>query len=246
MSAKIQSSIHDRRRYLGPLSLLMAWIVASCGLPLEAAAASRVPPYQPFSPPAAALRLAPAQPGPEKLVWRGVDVDGDGQPDFTNPTGLQVRGCDDYGCGSFGARRDAGERDHEGVDFDSVVGQAVGAPVSGFVTKIGMAYPDDALLKFVEITNPALGYVTRVFYVDPSVVEGQVVRLGQEIGEARSLQHRYPGITNHVHLEVARAGRSRIDATRLIVAQLEPATPPATALARNAASPDPVAAEKTS
>ena len=235
MSAKPRSSTPDHKPRLGPLVLLMALIGASCGLTLEAAAASRVLPYQPFSPPAA-LRPVLGQPGPEKLVWRGVDLDGDGQPDFANPTGLPVRACDDYGCGSFGARRDAGERDHEGVDFDSVAGQAVEAPISGFVSKIGMAYPDDALLKFVEITNPALGYVTRVFYVDPSVIEGQAVRLGQSIGEARSLQHRYPGITNHVHLELARVGRSRIDATRLIVARLEPSAPPATALAQNAAS----------
>ena len=100
-----------------------------------------------------------------------------------------------------------------------------------------MAYPDDAVLKFVEITNPALRYVTRVFYVDPTVVEGEAVHLGEEIGEARSLQRRYPGITNHVHLEVAREGRPRIDATRLIIARLEPSTLPVApnaSLAQNA------------
>src|SRR5689334_19691150 len=51
-----------------------------------------------------------------RLVWSGNDVDGDGQGDFVNPTGMPVRTCDDYGCGEFGARRDAGERRHEGVD----------------------------------------------------------------------------------------------------------------------------------
>ncbi len=97
------------------------------------------------------------------------------------------------------------------------------APISGFVSKIGLAYADDEQLKFVEITNPALHYVSRVFYIDPGVTEGQAVRLGQPIGDARSLQSRYPGITNHVHLEISRQGRSRIDATRVIVARLEPA-----------------------
>jgi hypothetical protein len=218
--------------------MLLALLGASCGLALEAAAASRVLPYQHISPAAAAtaaLQPLLGRPGPEKLVWQGVDMDGDGQPDFANPTGLPVRTCDAYGCGGFGARRDAGDRDHEGVDFDAVAGQAVSAPVSGFVTKIGMAYPDDAVLKFVEITNPALRYVARVFYVDPTVVEGEAVRLGEAIGAASSLQRRYPGITNHVHLELAREGRPRIDATRVIVARLEPASPPNTALAQNTA-----------
>ena len=107
------------------------------------------------------------------------------------------------------------------MDFDARAGQAIRAPISGFVSKIGMAYADNELLKFVEITNPALHYVTRVFYVDPAVIEGQAVRLGEQVGRAHSLQSRYPGITNHVHLEIAREGRSRIDATRLIVARLE-------------------------
>ena len=229
MPAESPPQIHDRKRHWGPAVLLLALIGCSGGLALEAAAAARVMPYRDL-----AATTAPAAAAPERLVWRGIDVDGDGQPDFANPTGLPVRTCDVYGCGGFGAPRDAGERDHEGVDFDAVAGQAVKAPISGFVTKIGMAYPDDAVLKFVEITNPALRYVARVFYVDPDVVAGEAVRLGERIGEARSLQRRYPGITNHVHLELAREGRPRLDATRLIVARLEPAAPPNALLAQNA------------
>ena len=237
MSARLPPSSHDQAGRWGPRLLLLALLGASCGLGVEAAAASRALPDRDLTPPAAAfagLKTALRPPEPERLVWQGVDVDGDGQADFANPTGLPVRTCDDYGCGAFGARRDAGERSHEGVDFDAIAGQAVRAPLSGFVTKVGLAYPDDTLLKFVEITNPALRYVARVFYVEPSVIEGQAVRLGQEIGQARSLQQRYPGITNHVHLEIAREGQSRIDATRLIVARLEPSPRPNTALAQDA------------
>jgi len=236
MSASLHPSTHDRARRWGPWVLVMALIGASCGLGLEAAAASRGLPYRELSPPLSAFATPTTATRPavsERLVWQGADVDGDGQPDFANPTGRPVRACDDYGCGAFGSRRDAGERSHEGVDFDAVAGQAVRAPLSGFVTKVGLAYLDDAQLKFVEITNPALRYVARVFYVEPSVVEGQAVRLGEQIGQAHSLQQRYPGITNHVHLEIAREGQSRIDATRLIVARLEPSAPPNTALAQN-------------
>ena len=98
----------------------------------------------------------PPAPAAEQLVWRGVDIDGDGQGDFANPTGKDVRGCDGFGCGSFGAERDAGGRQHEGVDFDAAAGQAVDAPISGFVSKIGAAYPGDPRYHYVEITNPAL------------------------------------------------------------------------------------------
>ena len=169
----------------------------------------------------------PPPPAPEQLVWRGVDIDGDGQGDFANPTGKDVRGCDGFGCGSFGADRDAGGRQHEGVDFDAAAGQAVDAPISGFVSKIGAAYPGDQRYHYVEITNPALHYEARVFYVDPAVREGEAVHLGQRIGRAHSLQPRYPGITNHVHLEIERVGGRKLDATRFIAERLEPAAAPA-------------------
>jgi murein DD-endopeptidase MepM/ murein hydrolase activator NlpD len=160
---------------------------------------------------------------PRKLVWRGLDVDGDGQDDFMNPTGEAPRLHDAYGDGEFRAPRDGGERRHEGVDYRAVPGQAVEAPMSGYVTHIGYAYPGDRRYRYVEITNPALGYTSRVFYVDPEVREGEAVHIGEPIGTAHSLQARYPGITDHVHLEIARASGRRLDSERLIVARYEPA-----------------------
>lgn len=171
-----------------------------------------------------ALAQAQVEPAEQRqLVWSGADVDGDGQGDFANPTGQPVRTCDDYGCGDFGARRDGGERRHEGVDYDASAGQAVNAPISGFVSKIGEAYADDGRYRFVEITNPALRYTARVFYVDPEVKEGEAVRLGQRIGDAHSLEPRYPGITNHVHLELYRTNGRRLDCERVITARWEDA-----------------------
>ena len=169
---------------------------------------------------------APQAPPAEVLAWRGADVDGDGADDFANPTGKDLRGCDGFGCGEFGADRDAGGRHHEGVDFDASAGQAVDAPISGFVSKIGAAYPGDARYHYVQITNPALHYEARVFYVDPGVREGQSVHVGQKIGRARSLQPRYPGITNHVHLEIERIGGRKLDATRFIAERMEPGEAP--------------------
>jgi murein DD-endopeptidase MepM/ murein hydrolase activator NlpD len=160
----------------------------------------------------------PAQPVRRELVWRGADIDGDGAADFANPTGAAPRGHDDFGDGEFGASRDGGSRQHEGVDYAATADQPVQAPISGYVTKIGYAYAGSDL-KFVEITNPALGYAARAFYVSPEVEIGQTVRLGEAIGKVASLQRRYPGITDHVHLEILKRG-DRVNAQRLIVQRL--------------------------
>lgn len=172
-------------------------------------------------------KTAPAVAEPAlKIVWRGLDIDGDGAPDFANPTGQAPRDHDDFGGGGFGASRDGGVRQHEGVDYAATAGQAALSPISGFVTKIGFAYAGDDSLRFVEITNPALGYVARAFYVDPTVTVGQALRLGERIGTVVSLQDHYPGITDHVHLEISRSGLGRLNATDLILARqvrVEPA-----------------------
>lgn len=154
-------------------------------------------------------------------AWDGADVDGDGRADFANPTGHEPRAHDVYGDGEFGARRDGGSRRHEGVDYMARAGQEVDAPLSGYVTKIGYAYPGDSNLKFVEITNPALNYAARVFYVNPTVQVGDAVAIGQPIGAAHSLQRKYPGgMTDHVHLELIDRRGARIDATRMITANV--------------------------
>jgi murein DD-endopeptidase MepM/ murein hydrolase activator NlpD len=164
------------------------------------------------------------QPEPQR-VWEGADVDGDGHADFANPTGQDVRGHDAYGEGEFGVSRDGGSRKHEGVDFKADAGQDVEAPISGYVTKIGYAYPGDQTLKFVEITNPALRYAARVFYVNPTVEVGDSVAIGHPIGTAHSLQKKYPGgMTNHVHLEILDRPEHRINAARMITAEYRAVT----------------------
>ena len=155
-----------------------------------------------------------------RLVWEGADLDGDGQPDIANPTGNAPRQADAYGEGRFHAARDGGEREHEGVDYVATAGQTVEAPISGYVARIGYAYPDDTQLRYVEIDNPALHLTARVFYVDPNVAVGDTVAVGRPIGQAHTLQHRYPlGITDHIHLEIADAKGRKLDAETLIVAR---------------------------
>jgi peptidoglycan LD-endopeptidase LytH len=158
----------------------------------------------------------------ERLVWEGADLDGDGQADIANPTGRAPRQSDAYGEGRFHASRDGGEREHEGVDYVATPGQVVEAPISGYVAKIGYAYPDDTNLRYVEIDNPALHLTARVLYVDPKVQVGDTVAVGHPIGQAHTLQHRYPlGITDHIHLEIADSRGRKLDAETLIVARTE-------------------------
>jgi murein DD-endopeptidase MepM/ murein hydrolase activator NlpD len=161
----------------------------------------------------------------ERVVWEGADLDGDGKADVANPTGQQPREHDAYGEGRFHASRDGGGRTHEGVDYVATPGQTVEAPISGYVAKIGFAYPGDASLRYVEIENPALHMMARVFYVDPDVAVGDTVAVGHPIGEAHSLQRRYRhGITDHVHLELIDGRGRRLDAEKMITARLEPQT----------------------
>jgi murein DD-endopeptidase MepM/ murein hydrolase activator NlpD len=143
------------------------------------------------------------------------DINGDGEADFANPTGKAPRGKDAYGSGHFGASRTG--HIHEGVDYVAEAGQQVVAPIAGFVTKVGYAYRDSYDFRYIEITNRMTGYTARVMYVGPEVQVGQTLALGQPIGRAQSLTRRYPnGITNHVHLEIARLGGRQIDASRVI------------------------------
>ncbi len=146
------------------------------------------------------------------LLWT-IDINGDEIADFSNPTHGGVRGIDAFGSGDFGAVRDAGKRRHHGVDYVAEVGAPVRAPIGGRVTRLGDAYGGAGGLRFVEITNPVTKLTARLLYVAPSVVEGDIILAGEEIGAAQDLSARYPGITNHVHVELRDADAQLIDAS---------------------------------
>ena len=147
-----------------------------------------------------------------EMIWT-IDVDNDGVADFSNPTHGGVRGIDAFGSGNFGAVRDAGKRRHHGVDYVSQPGAEVLAPLSGKITRIGFAYSGREDLQYVEIINPETHLSARVLYVSPTVAEGDLVSAGDVLGAAQDLTGRYPGITNHVHVEMRDAQRRWIDAS---------------------------------
>jgi len=142
-----------------------------------------------------ALTQAPA------VSW-AVDKDGDGVTDYYNPTHGAVRGRDAFGSGHFGASRDGGKREHEGVDYVVAPGGPVHSPIAGEVARLGYAYRGEGGYRVVEIVNSETKIKARILYVAPSVEVGDVVAAGQEIGIAQDLNARYPGITNHVHVEL--------------------------------------------
>lgn len=116
---------------------------------------------------------------------------------------FEVRKCDSFGCGHFGASR--GSRTHNGVDLLTPPNKQIPSPVSGVVTKLGYPYGDDLSFRYVEITQQDYKY--RIFYVNPTVKVGDKVEQGSIVGMSQDLDKRYKGIPNHVHFEILTNGR---------------------------------------
>ncbi len=164
--------------------------------------------------PTAEIAALPQEP---PVIW-AVDKDGDGVTDYYNPVHGAMRGYDDFGSGAFGASRDGGKRTHEGVDYVVAPGAAVRSPISGEVARLGYAYRGVGGYRIVEIVNSETKVKARVFYVAPNVEVGDVVVAGHEIGAAQDLGVRYPGITNHVHVELRDRRQQLIDASEEVPA----------------------------
>lgn len=115
----------------------------------------------------------------------------------------ELRGMDRYGSGAFKAPRKRGSRryEHRGVDYATRPAERIYAPVGGIV-RLGKSYADSPSHDLLAI-SPKPGIEVVLMYVRPLVFgNGEEVYGGDLIGHATSLQNRYPGITDHVHLEV--------------------------------------------
>ena len=141
---------------------------------------------------------------------------------WVNPTDGDIRECDPQGCGHFGASRK--NRSHTGVDYIATPEQPVKAIRSGTVTLVGHVYSDDLSFRYIAIRTDD-GLVVRQLYVSPYVAVGSRVQAGEVIGSYQRLGIRFPGITEHVHIDVwidndtARpwsTGATPIDPTKLI------------------------------
>lgn len=117
---------------------------------------------------------------------------------------LNKRIPDSYGEGHFGASR--GGRKHRGVDYSCLPNSKVLSPCSGIVSKIGYPYSDDLSFRYIEIASNS-NHKLRVFYVSPSVEVGDIVDESTVLGLSQKLGVRYPGIGEHVHLEIRGKGK---------------------------------------
>ena len=98
-------------------------------------------------------------------------------------------------------------------------GQVVRSPVHGLVLRETRPYGDGGLYDcglLIEGTGEHQGLKVTLFYVkgDDGIV-GSVVAPGDPVGVAMSLQTKYPGITDHVHIAI-REGTDVVDPEPLI------------------------------
>lgn len=117
---------------------------------------------------------------------------------------LNKRTPDKYGEGHFKASR--GSRDHNGVDYNCPPKSKVLSLCSGIVSKIGYTYSDDLSFRYVEIASNS-NHKVRILYVDPWVKVGDTVDQSTVLGLSQKLGVRYPGIGEHVHLEIREKGK---------------------------------------
>jgi hypothetical protein len=119
---------------------------------------------------------------------------------FQKMTNGRTRQRDSWGRGHYGAPR--GSRTHRGLDIVSVPGEVVSSPIPGHVVREAVPYANDPSLRGVVIKGSGEwnGFEVKVFYVE-GLFSG-FVRAGDPLGHAQDITQKYPGITNHIHVEV--------------------------------------------
>ncbi len=122
-----------------------------------------------------------------------------------SPHPAQLRGHDEWGSGAFGAPR--GDHSHRGIDMRVAPGDAIYAPFDGLIVREAIPYDDDdrfsgLLLRGVDAWQ---GFEIKIFYMHCTHSLGQVPG-GELVGIAQNIALRYPGITNHIHVELRKDG----------------------------------------
>jgi hypothetical protein len=142
----------------------------------------------------------------------------DGEPEWVNPTGQAIRGCDSQGCGGFGAtrKRATGTGIHAGADYLATPGQEVGSPAGGLLVREARPYANDPRFGGAEVVTPS-GYRIKLFYLDVDQrLIGAIIGPGSRIGAAQDISMRYPGTPPHVHVEVRDPKGALINPAKMI------------------------------
>ena len=116
---------------------------------------------------------------------------------LTRPT-QEIRDTDEWGSGAYGAPR--GDRTHRGIDIVTTHGQVITAPFDGIMVRRADPYEDDPAYTGCLLRRESDGLEIKLFYIE-NLSTGAVSE-GQKIGTAQDIAQKYPGITNHIHLEV--------------------------------------------
>lgn len=108
-----------------------------------------------------------------------------------------------WGSGELGASR--GNRPHLGVDVITSLDKDVYAPFDFYCTGISYPYAGSDLVGVKGKTES--GFEVRIWYFVPlQDILGTWVRKGQLIGYGDTLQNKYPGITDHLHIQLSKNG----------------------------------------
>ncbi|NWR19543.1 MIM1 protein, partial [Emberiza fucata] len=115
-----------------------------------------------------------------------------------NPTN-EIRGCDKYGCGYYGAPRRDGKGKHQAVDVICADGATVYAPFSGQLSgPVKFFHNGNAIDDGVQIRGA--GFCVKLLCIHPIKYSGQISK-GQVLGRMLPMQRVFPGITSHIHVE---------------------------------------------
>lgn len=119
-----------------------------------------------------------------------------------NPTNSR-RGRDAWGNGAYGARRDGGRRQHKGLDIVCQDNSVVYAPFDVTLNGRVIVYTDPKKAVINDGINlSGAGLDFKLFYVRPDSYRG-MVKKGQRLGVMLPMQAVYPGITSHIHVQMA-------------------------------------------
>ncbi len=156
--------------------------------------------------------------GPVGSQQEFIYVDPNGM-EFVNPTGGEMRGCDQRGCGNYEASRDRerGRGYHLSIDLISIPGQDV------FAAHGGTAFPYGSL-RYPGVRIVGDRYTSETLYIKATDAirnegsRGLTVNAGDVIGTANDIRPIYgPRITNHIHFQLHQNGSTLlIDPTSFI------------------------------
>lgn len=122
----------------------------------------------------------------------------------------KMRGCDDWGCGHYGAKRtnSNGSYNHRGVDLVFKPSMSIMAPFDCIIIRVGKPYANSNY-SLIEIkgVNEFKNFTAKCMYVtDFKEPSNKIYKQGDFLCKCDNIALRYPNITNHMHFELYGSG----------------------------------------